>query len=324
MRCPAVIRNAPAAVLLGLVASCATSHPDASSRSAGRNNVVTSQTQNVQSRAENSQSKLLIRGENNLVEIKDRNSSYTSRDDQSVTILEGSNNHLSYDQEGNRGVSEHRRDTLIIRADGLRGAYQSKNQMTEERNTTGTTIIDYRTRLVPAAPRKAVPLSPTKAGAEPAAKGTPAATASISRVSLADEPAVHLNQDLPALAADLDSAELVLVPPLNRLLPVADAVHYYGQQAQAGNVEAFYQLGKLFQAGHGDVIDLKRALNYYEVAARHNHGGAALTLAQLYEEGVEIGGTFAVEPNAEKARYYYVLAEKNGAKRPAAKPLGRW
>ena len=85
------------------------------------------------------------------------------------------------------------------------------------------------------------------------------------------------------------------------------------QQARLGNPEAQYQLGLMHEKGlNGLKPDLKKAIEWFEMAAQSKHPKAQLRLAEFYEFGN------GVPQNRVTARSYYKLAADQTSDRETA------
>jgi len=86
------------------------------------------------------------------------------------------------------------------------------------------------------------------------------------------------------------------------------AKNYYVRAIQAGYVNAFENLGALYEMGMGgkasERIDVKKALGYYKLGAQMRSFSCAYYLAQVYDEGIK--GT--LERNCEMAARLYKQA----------------
>lgn len=82
---------------------------------------------------------------------------------------------------------------------------------------------------------------------------------------------------------------------------------YCEQSARAGNAEAQYQMGVMYEKGsNGIKMDVKKAFAWFETSARGKYPKAQLKLAQCYEFG------HGVTKNTDTARHYYKLAANQG------------
>lgn len=100
--------------------------------------------------------------------------------------------------------------------------------------------------------------------------------------------------------------ELILVPDLDSMITIGDAIDFYNSELKKDNLNALFKIGTFYQFGIGTNRNIFKAIECYEVAARNNHKEAQLTLGSIYKEGY-----LNVAINADKAEYYFKLAEKN-------------
>lgn len=77
------------------------------------------------------------------------------------------------------------------------------------------------------------------------------------------------------------------------------------QDAELGNVDSQFQLGKMYFTGHGIKQDLLKAFNWWKTAAEHNEPKSQLCLSCMYRYGdiVEINKEYADELY-DKSTYY--------------------
>lgn len=100
--------------------------------------------------------------------------------------------------------------------------------------------------------------------------------------------------------------ELMMLTELDSMVTIGEAIEFYNSEILKGNMDAYYKLGTFYQFGVGVKRNILKAIEYFEIAARNNHLTAQLTLGTIYKEGFR-----NILPNAEKANYYFKLAEKN-------------
>ncbi len=87
------------------------------------------------------------------------------------------------------------------------------------------------------------------------------------------------------------------------------------QQAQAGNMDAQFKLGYLYQSLSKSPEDMRTAMRWYEKAATQGHANAAFALGLMYEYGQ------GVEKNTLKATDWYTYAGQIYTRRGADVPL---
>ncbi len=78
------------------------------------------------------------------------------------------------------------------------------------------------------------------------------------------------------------------------------AVYYYDLAAQAGDVDALYQLGKCYLKGVGCLRDEGGAVSCFENAANRGHQAAAQKLAECFRAGIGA-------PQSEELACYWEL-----------------
>ena len=69
-----------------------------------------------------------------------------------------------------------------------------------------------------------------------------------------------------------------------------------------GNAESQYTIGNTILAGKMGPVDAEKAVEFFKAAAEKRHLGAAIKLAELYDQGKE------VQRDRELATYYYEMA----------------
>lgn len=100
--------------------------------------------------------------------------------------------------------------------------------------------------------------------------------------------------------------ELILIPDLDSMITIGDAIDFYNSELKKGNLNALFKIGTFYQFGIGTNRNMFKAIECYEVAARNNHKEAQLTLGSIYKEGY-----LNVPINTDKAEYYFKLASQN-------------
>jgi uncharacterized protein len=78
--------------------------------------------------------------------------------------------------------------------------------------------------------------------------------------------------------------------------------------AKTGHADAFYNLGYLTEMGEGTVKNDKKAVQYYEKAAKKGSSLANFVLAKSYETG-----RLGLKANAKKAQTYLEAADRLGS-----------
>lgn len=78
--------------------------------------------------------------------------------------------------------------------------------------------------------------------------------------------------------------------------------------AKTGHADAFYNLGYLTEMGQGTAQNNKKALKYYEKAAKQGSSLANFVLAKSYETG-----RLGLKANAKKAQSYLETADRLGS-----------
>ncbi len=87
------------------------------------------------------------------------------------------------------------------------------------------------------------------------------------------------------------------------------ALRESSESAVAGNPQAQFGLGMLYDFGHGVPEDPMAAVVWYRFAAEQGHSGAQLFLAHSYERGRGVGQSYA-----SAHRWYHASARKGEAK----------
>lgn len=86
-------------------------------------------------------------------------------------------------------------------------------------------------------------------------------------------------------------------------------------RAGRGEAEAEFELAKRYWSGKGVKTDMKKALELYEDAAKHNSMQAQLELGDIYYNGITdvYGDGNGVDRDYTKAAYWFEKAVENGA-----------
>jgi uncharacterized protein len=101
----------------------------------------------------------------------------------------------------------------------------------------------------------------------------------------------------------------ISIPTIIILSLITSCASYESQmraRADAGEVEAQYQLGSMYWEGKGVERDLPEALSWYQRAANQGHREALVRLAESYERGEGISQDYV------KASRMYALAADRG------------
>jgi len=113
-------------------------------------------------------------------------------------------------------------------------------------------------------------------------------------IALALTVATPARADLAAGLAAYDAEDWATA--LRELLP----------EAEAGNAEAQYRVGRIYRRGLSVPVDVDLALKWYEAAARNGSNKAMYGLGLLYDNGDQV-----VE-NSDRAECWYRLAAERG------------
>lgn len=87
------------------------------------------------------------------------------------------------------------------------------------------------------------------------------------------------------------------------------AFYWYKRSAEHGNVKAMLYVGYYFETGYGTEISLPEAMTWWKRALDVSEGKcceAAYKLGHYYYVGID------GERDLMKARYYFIIADKNG------------
>lgn len=100
--------------------------------------------------------------------------------------------------------------------------------------------------------------------------------------------------------ADLELANIFIKSPNPKDEVKARTYYEQALKSQNNNIkaQAYYQLGDIYYYGKAVIIDYKKALTYYEEAAKLNSAQAQAKLAFFYYNGIE------VDKNINKAKEY--------------------
>jgi len=88
---------------------------------------------------------------------------------------------------------------------------------------------------------------------------------------------------------------------------------YAKRAADAGNVQAKYDLAMMYALGNGVAKNPRKAFNLFHEAARKGHVGATYCMGVNFEKGL------GVKQQLELARYWFKLAAKAGDPRALPK-----
>ena len=100
-------------------------------------------------------------------------------------------------------------------------------------------------------------------------------------------------------------AKRVLMLVAAVLFSAALSAQTYIRDAEYGDANAQYRLGKMYERADRMPKDINKAIYWYNKAAEQNHPGAIMALAELYYYGVE------VKQNVHLAFKYFNLAAQN-------------
>lgn len=93
----------------------------------------------------------------------------------------------------------------------------------------------------------------------------------------------------------------------NELKNNQSALELLEKQAIAGNINAAFLLATAYRNGKAGVIDLNKAMYWYEVSADSGDGDAMLMLGWLYYKAPK-----ALDVNIKKAKYWFNKAASKG------------
>lgn len=94
----------------------------------------------------------------------------------------------------------------------------------------------------------------------------------------------------------------------NEILPFKTVYNYYLDQSNKGNWEATFYIGELYFVGLGVPLNIKKAINYYELAAKNGYADAQATLGYIFESDIE-----GLKKDIKLAKYWYNKAATNGS-----------
>lgn len=247
-------------------------------------------------------------GNNNVVTRKQQNSHYSSNktDGTGTIIMKGSNNLVTIDITDSDIQHYNSKTITIIEGDN--------NNLTSARRKCVLVYKDRTDTIIVKGNQLKIDFTDDDINALLTGGGKFLITNSLEAAHFNWRPADDFDK--------LTGTEKMYVEPLGKTLPLLAAFDYYTEQAQQGDDNACYQLGRLYDDLDFDMLtDRARAAQYYERAARHNHALAAFRLGQLYELGDFEFGKVAID--RAKAEYYYRLAAQNGSV-PAEEKLASW
>ncbi|HHQ4547446.1 TPA: LysM-like peptidoglycan-binding domain-containing protein, partial [Aeromonas veronii] len=92
---------------------------------------------------------------------------------------------------------------------------------------------------------------------------------------------------------------------VNIPLPGLEAITKYRKAAEQGNASAQYNLGLMYEQGHGVAQDYKQAVSWYRKAAEQGNASAQYNLGLMYEQGHGV-----VQDNKEAIAWYRKAAEQ--------------
>jgi len=93
----------------------------------------------------------------------------------------------------------------------------------------------------------------------------------------------------------------------NKLVSPEELFDSYYKEAIKGNLQATLYLGELYHLGIGTELNMKKAVEYYTIAAKHGNVDAQATLGYIFENDM-----YGVEKNYKTAIFWYKKAALGG------------
>jgi len=87
-----------------------------------------------------------------------------------------------------------------------------------------------------------------------------------------------------------------------------EAMKWYRKAAEQGDAYAQYYLGFMYRDGHGVIQDYKEMLKWYRKAAEQGHAAAQITLGYMYRDGHGVAQDYV------QAHKWFNIASANGNK----------
>jgi len=223
---------------------------------------------------------------NNVVIVNSKNTINLGSSNDKV-IFKGENNIVEINNEGSTFNTKNSNDVLIIEGN-QNAVLVNQAGITETSENTNDTIYFKGDRVKSEFVSKSI-------------KSSQLDTINNSNYALQN---LKSEDSVDFIFYSLD--ELILVPDLDSMITIGDAIDFYNSELKKGNLNALFKIGTFYQFGIGTNRNIFKAIECFEEAARNNHKVAQITLGTIYKEGY-----LNVVKNADKAEYYFKLAEKN-------------
>jgi Sel1 repeat len=235
--------------------------------------------------------------DNNVVIVNSKNTNHNSTGN-GKTIFEGKNNliEISYDssnyniqvkQNKVTSYAQNTNDTFIIAGNKQKIELSGSNITDIEKDKSGKTVI---------AKKSTKDELNTVTAVKKETSNTPDFIFEIK--NLEEESITYFS----------DTA-LIQIEEKNEPIKVRDAINFHFNEIKNGNAKGYYKIGLFFQSGIGTKVNSLKAEEYFEIAARKGIAEAQFSLGYIYEAGF-----WKIQPNKEKAIYYYKLAASQGNK----------
>ena len=235
------------------------------------NNVVLTEGKAVNTSIDN-QDQIIFKGTNNTLIIEYLNAFFNSKGSRDVLIIEGNNNVYRLKQTNIVDESINSTDTIILRGD---------NNVVELLNNyfKDTTILSNRNRIITY--RKDYVIK--------------------------EETTEDKDEDVNK-AIELGFKDVEIENQVTRSMMKAEAVHdYYVQKMIEGDTLSAFYLGQMFSQGIGTESNVKKAVYYYQIAAKKGNVKSQSELGFIYEQDWSV-----LPQNIEQAIYWYKKAALQG------------
>jgi hypothetical protein len=274
---------------LTLIIFCSCSHTKVigkKSNTSDDNNVVIVNSKNTNHNSTGN-GKTIFEGKNNLIEISYDSSNYQGKNINTTTIIKGSQNNIRVKQNKITSYAQNTNDTFIIAGNKQKIELSGSNITDIEKDKSGKTVIAKKSTKDELNTVTAVK------------KETSNMPDFIFEIKNLEEESITYFSD----------TALIQIEEKNEPIKVRDAINFHFNEIKNGNAKGYYKIGLFFQAGIGTKVNSLKAEEYFEIAARKGIAEAQFSLGYIYEAGF-----WKIQPNKEKAIYYYKLAASQGNK----------
>jgi Sel1 repeat len=231
--------------------------------------------------------KTIFEGKNNLIEVSYDSSNYQGKNINSTTIIRGSQNNIQIKQNKVTSYAENTNDTFIIAGNKQKIELSGSNITDTEKDKSDKTVLAKKSTKDDLNSVTAI---------RDESSNTPAFIFEVK----------NLEEDSLTYFSD---TVLIVIEEKDEPIKIRDAINFYFNEIKNGNARGYYKIGLFFQTGIGTKVNSLKTEEYFEIAARKGIAEAQFSLGYIYEAGF-----WKIQPNKEKAIYYYKLAAAQGNK----------